>query len=70
MPPSFTCGSSTGFVLSRILGLGYIIGKSGYFSLNLSDNSVMRGRVHARRTLKGLVADLRSFICNLAFLIC
>ena len=29
------------------------------FSLNLSDNSVMRGRVHARRTLKGLVADLR-----------
>ena len=27
--------------------------------LNLSDNSVMRGRVHARRTLKGLVADLR-----------
>ena len=23
------------------------------------DNSVMRGRVHARRTLKGLVADLR-----------
>ena len=29
------------------------------FGLNLSDNSVMRGRVHARRTLKGLVADLR-----------
>jgi len=24
-----------------------------------ADNSVMRGRVHARRTLKGLVADLR-----------
>ena len=31
-----------------------------YSSLNLSDNSVMRGRVHARRTLKGLVADLRT----------
>ncbi|MBS6911701.1 MAG: hypothetical protein KH188_03780, partial [Prevotella sp.] len=31
----------------------------GCISLNLSDNSVMRGRVHARRTLKGLVADLR-----------
>ena len=29
------------------------------FRLNLSDNSVMRGRVHAKRTLKGLVADLR-----------
>ena len=27
--------------------------------LGLSDNSVMRGRVHAKRTLKGLVADLR-----------
>nr|WP_298656561.1 hypothetical protein [uncultured Prevotella sp.] len=51
-------------------GKGDIVGRSGYFSLNLSDNSVMRGRVHARRTLKGLVADLRSFICNLAFLIC
>ena len=36
-----------------------ILGKSGCFGLNLSDNSVMRGRVHARRTLKGLVADLR-----------
>ena len=36
-----------------------IVGKSGCFGLNLSDNSVMRGRVHARMTLKGLVADLR-----------
>ena len=36
-----------------------IVGKSGCFGLNLSDNSVMRGRVHARRTLKGLVANLR-----------
>ncbi|MBS4811101.1 MAG: hypothetical protein KH058_10240, partial [Bacteroides sp.] len=32
----------------------------GYFSLNLSANSVMRGRLDARRTLKSLVADLRS----------
>ena len=36
-----------------------IVGKSGCFGLNLSDNSVMRGRVHTRRTLKGLVVDLR-----------
>ena len=28
-------------------------------SLNLSDNPVMRGRVHTRTMLKGLVADLR-----------
>ena len=46
-------------VSSRIAGLGDVVGRSGCFSLNLSDNSVMRGRVHARRTLKGLVADLR-----------
>jgi hypothetical protein len=35
------------------------VGRSGYFSLNLSANSVMRGRLDARRTLKSLVADLR-----------
>ncbi len=29
------------------------------FHLNLSANSVMRGRLDARRTLKSLVADLR-----------
>ena len=29
------------------------------FGLNLSDNSVMRGRLDARRTLKDFVADLR-----------
>lgn len=34
-------------------------GYSGYFYLTLSANSVMRGRLDARRTLKGLVADLR-----------
>lgn len=56
---------------SRIVGQGDIVGRSGYFSLNLSANSVMRGRLDARRTLKSLVADLR-FITfanaiNLAF---
>ena len=47
---------------SRIVGQGDIVGRSGYFSLNLSANSVMRGRLDARRTLKSLVADLRSFV--------
>ncbi|WP_238482987.1 hypothetical protein [Bacteroides zhangwenhongii] len=47
---------------SRIVGQGDIVGRSGYFSLNLSANSVMRGRLDARRTLKSLVADLRSSI--------
>ena len=46
---------------SRIVGQGDIVGRSGYFSLNLSANSVMRGRLDARRTLKSLVADLRVF---------
>ena len=50
---------------SRIVGQGDIVGRSGYFSLNLSANSVMRGRLDARRTLKSLVADLRT----IAFLI-
>ena len=48
---------------SRIVGQGDIVGRSGYFSLNLSANSVMRGRLDARRTLKSLVADLRKKIC-------
>ena len=47
---------------SRIVGQGDIVGRSGYFSLNLSANSVMRGRLDARRTLKSLVADLRTYI--------
>ena len=50
---------------SRIVGQGDIVGRSGYFSLNLSANSVMRGRLDARRTLKSLVADLRIFIASL-----
>ena len=49
---------------SRIVGQGDIVGRSGYFSLNLSANSVMRGRLDARRTLKSLVADLRMYIKN------
>ena len=36
-----------------------MVGRSGCFSLNSSANSVMRGRLDARRTLKDLVADLR-----------
>ena len=49
---------------SRIVGQGDIVGRSGYFSLNLSANSVMRGRLDARRTLKSLVADLRLFVAT------
>ena len=45
---------------SRIVGQGDIVGRRWYFSLNLSANSVMRGRLDARRTLKSLVADLRN----------
>ncbi len=49
---------------SRIVGQGDIVGRSGYFSLNLSANSVMRGRLDARRTLKSLVADLNNYCCG------
>ena len=53
---------------SRIVGQGDIVGRSGYFSLNLSANSVMRGRLDARRTLKSLVADLRkTILCTIYF---
>lgn len=52
---------------SRIVGQGDIVGRSGYFSLNLSANSVMRGRLDARRTLKSLVADLRNNKNNTPF---
>ena len=45
---------------SRIVGQGDIVGRGGYFCLDLSANSVMRGRLDARRTLKSLVADLRN----------
>lgn len=46
-------------VSSHIVGSGDVVDRSGYFSLNLTANSVMRGHVHATRTFKGLVADLR-----------
>ena len=46
-------------VSSRIEGQGDIVGRSWYFSINLSANSVMRGRLEARITMKSLVADLR-----------
>ena len=52
---------------SRIVGQGDIVGRSGYFSLNLSANSVMRGRLDARRTLKSLVADLRFIRIRIVF---
>ena len=55
---------------SRIVGQGDIVGRSGYFSLNLSANSVMRGRLDARRTLKSLVADLRSCAKSGCFCTC
>ena len=54
---------------SRIVGQGDIVGRSGYFSLNLSANSVMRGRLDARRTLKSLVADLRIYQCLTVMLV-
>ena len=54
---------------SRIVGQGDIVGRSGYFSLNLSANSVMRGRLDARRTLKSLVADLRFRTKNRMFIV-
>lgn len=54
---------------SRIVGQGDIVGRSGYFSLNLSANSVMRGRLDARRTLKSLVADLRIIIKNICIFV-
>src|SRR5574344_2172466 len=44
---------------SHIVGEGDIVGRSGCFKFKLSANSVMRGRVNAIRTFKGLVADLR-----------
>ena len=43
---------------SHIVGKGDVVG-SGCFKFNLSANSVMRGRVNAIRTFKGLVVDLR-----------
>ena len=49
---------------SRIVGLGDIVGRKWVFQFKSSANLVMRGCVHARRTLKGLVADLRFYKKN------
>ena len=46
---------------SRIVGQGDIVGRSALASNGVLANSVMRGRLDARRTLKSLVADLRSY---------
>ena len=54
-----TYGYDTAYCLKSHYGVRGVVGRSWHFCLNLYDNSVMRGRVHARRTLKGLVADLR-----------
>ena len=43
---------------SRIVGQGDIVGRSGYFSLNLSANSVMRGCYKSTHVLPPFV-DLR-----------
>ena len=45
---------------SRIVGKGDMVGRKQVFLFKSFANSVMRGCVHERRTLKGLVADLRT----------
>ena len=46
-------------IIRSLMSNGMLWAEVVYSSLYLSDNSVMRGRVHAKRTLRGLVADLR-----------
>ena len=54
-----TYGYDTAYCLKSHCGVrGYCRPQAG-FQFKSSANSVMRGCVHARRTLKGLVADLR-----------
>ncbi len=49
-------GDDTAYCLSRIVvARGILWAEVGMFSLNLSANSVMSGRLDARRTLKALV---------------
>ena len=57
-----TYGNDIVYASSHIVGYGDIVGRSGGFKFKLSANSVMRGRVNAIRTFKGLVADLRKII--------
>ena len=64
---SLRAGLQFNYMLSNALDInlcllytsGDIVGRSGCFKFKLSANSVMRGRVNAIRTFKGLVADLR-----------
>ena len=46
-------------IIRSLMSKGILWAEVVSSSLNLSDNSVMRGSVHARRTLKGFVADFR-----------
>ena len=59
---TYNLWDDTAYCLISHCGVMGIEGCSGYFYLNLFDNSVMRGRVNTRRTLKGLVAGLRIII--------
>ena len=56
---STTYGDDTAYSLKSHCGVRGCCGQKWVFLFKLSANSVMRGRVHAIRTLKGLVADLR-----------
>ena len=47
-------GYDTAYCLKSHCGVRGVVGRSGYFSLNLSDNSVMRGRVHAGKDVERL----------------
>ncbi len=57
-----TYGNDIVYCLKSHCGVRDIVGRSGCFKFKLSANSVMRGRVNAIRTFKGLVADLRLYI--------
>ena len=56
-------------IIRSLMSKGMLWAEVVYSSLYLSDNSVMRGRVHAKRTLRGLVADLRLFFIAWGILI-
>ena len=59
-------GYDTAYCLKSHCGVRGYCRQKWWFSLNFSDNPVMRERVHAISTLKGLVADLRLIINNLS----
>ncbi len=62
-----TYGNDIVYCLKSHCGVRDIVGRSGCFKFKLSANSVMRGRVNAIRTFKGLVADLREYSNKLWF---